>query len=710
MEKLTIDYREIEGVSLFCSDPGFSEDQKRIYGHKHSKRKGLALYPGFLPLAVHTVNDLEKVFGDQLEWTPRAQEHREFLDESIDAVERNTLPEDFTSPYDPFDHQKEAIVRALHNKRYAIFHDCGLGKTKTMIDTWRILKDRQGDDFSALLLCPSHLGVNWEREVAKHTLGDELSVVTLMDDSNNALPPDRRDELYTGKRNKSPDPSWKFYDEYPDLYYEPLPKGLPGDIYEHERAYVEAIVNDDSDARTKARNRMRYRSKKHGFDLPKGSWKMLDPAPRPVSDYDIMVASYSVATSDEHKIKNHFPYSVIAADESHYMRGYKSERSKASCRLAKQAPRRYLLSGTPSLGNPMHVYRQLMFLSPVLIGGWFKYTRRYLIKAKHNDKMTVGYKNLHVLNMILDDVTHRKKQEECLDLPDKRVIEVPVEVGKETKNIYNDLVASWSTMLTEERTVEVQQAPDRLNKLLQVLSGFYIDSNKDLELCNECPHLMDCVSEGIKPYTEDCKVEQEDPPKEVIRLDNSPRLDECESLVESIVQEESNKVIIWCNYTEELNMVEEMLEDLDLGYVRVDGSTYDKVACEDEFRENEDCRVYLSHISISEGLTLNSANYVIYYGLTYDLKDYQQSMMRNYRHGQERKVTIYHLITPGSIHQYILKSLKQKSDVADTMTDAIRCGTCKFSDKCRKNNVEPFEEECIYSPKKKKVITRPSLL
>lgn len=711
MSQLKVDYKEIHGVSMFCSEPHYSEEQKRIYGYKDSKRLGLALYPAFMPLAVYTVNDLEIVFGDNLHWTLEAQQRLKQIEQAQDAVSRNTLPEDFTSPLPPFQHQKEAIVEALNNERYAIFHDCGLGKTKTMIDVWRILKKRQGDDFRALLLCPSHLGVNWEREVLKHTFEGELSVCTLMDDENRALPPDVRKEILTGERELNPDPASRFYEQYPNLYYEPLPEGLPGDIYEHEDAYVRAIVEDDADERRRARGRMRRRANKHGFELPPArSFRMLDPPRKQACEYDVMVVSYDTAVAEEAMIKEHFPFSVIAADESHYLRGYKSQRSKTACRLSKRASRRYLLSGTPSLGDPMHVYRQLMFLSTVLIDGWFKYTRRYLVKAKHNDKMVVGYKNLHVLNMILDDITHRRKQENCLDLPPVRTIDVPVPVSQETRNIYNDLVSTWGTQISEDRNVEVQQAADRLNKLLQVLSGFYIDSNKDAELCVECPHVLGCVANRIRPYTPDCKVEQSNPPKSIIRLKQTPRLDACEELVNSIIQEETNKVIIWCTYTEELNMVEERLQAMNLGYVRVDGSTKSKVACEDKFREDPECRVYLSHISISEGLTLNSANYTIYYGLTYDLKDYIQSKKRNDRVGQTRPVTIYRLVTPGSIHEFILRALEQKKDIADTMTDAIRCGTCEFAEKCAKKQISPFEEGCIYSPEQRRVITRPALL
>ena len=710
MKKLTIGYRRINGVHMFCSEPYHSEEQKRIYGYKDSKRQGVALYPGFLPAAKHTLADLDIVFGDALEWTPDALARKEYIKKAINATENVLLPvpdDKFVLPL--FEHQKEVVVKAFWEERVAIFHDCGLGKTKSMIDVFRLLKEH-GEDFKALVLCPSHLVRNWKREIAKHTFEGELSTCVLVDENNAPLCPAAREEVYTGTRQVNPDPAWRYTAKYPDLFYESLPDGLPEEVYTHEEEYVKAIVNDDATARTRARAALRRRAKKYGFTLPKGSWRMLGPAPAPASAADVLIVSYDIAATDLDLIKKHFSFNVIAADESHYLRTYNSARTKAARKLAARAERRYLMSGTPSLGDPMHVYGQLQFLSPVFTGNWFKYTRRYLVKSRYNDKMTVGYKNLHILNDILSDVAHRKKQEECLDLPPLRFVDIDVDVGPETRTAYNDLVSTWSTQLTVERVVEVQQAPDRLNKLLQILSGFYIDSNKDYELCDGCPFLMDCVANGDKPYTEQCMVETQDPPKTVIHLKEQPRLDQMAELVNSITQEPVNKVIIWAMYTEEINMVEERLETMGVGYVRVDGRTRDKVACEDKFREDPACQVYLSHISISEGLTLNSANYVIYYGLTYDLKDYVQSMKRNHRIGQERPVTVYHLITPGSIQRYILDALGRKQDIADTMTDAIRCGTCEFAKQCAENNVAPFDEDCIYSPTKSRVITRPALL
>ena len=56
-------------------------------------------------------------------------------------------------------------------------------------------------------------------------------------------------------------------------------------------------------------------------------------------------------------------------------------------------------------------------------------------------------------------------------------------------------------------------------------------------------------------------------------FDENPKLDALEELIDSILGDPSNKVIVWCKYTAELNLIEERLKKLEAGYVRVDGKT-----------------------------------------------------------------------------------------------------------------------------------------
>jgi SNF2 family DNA or RNA helicase len=696
----------LKGTPVFATSSS-EPSLKRVYGFTLHKATGLALFPAFFPFSQYVKSDLEIVFGNAVGWTPEAQEWLEVMDERAERFAAGVLPDGMTWVTSPFDHQRSAVMQGIWNERYAFFHDCGLGKTKTMIDTFRGIRCISPES-KMLVLCPGHLPRIWQRQIEEHA-GGELECFAMVDHNNKSPSPDKRKELYTGKRTVEVDPSTWFHAECPDVLYTPLPRDTSEDILERELQYLRACQAGDGIAMSKLRNQLRYRAKKYGVNLPDPARK-LGPVPRPVNDYDVMAMSYDLLKPDWHLVQKYFEYDVIVADESHYMRSARSTRTKMAWKLSGLARRRYLMSGTPALGDPMHLYGQLRFLAPFLSEDWWKYSRRYVVwKKLATHSMPVAYKNLHVLNEIVEEVADRKKTEDCLDLPDMKFITVPVDLDEASRAMYNDMVKSY-TMELNNREIRPANAADRLNKLLQVLSGFVIDNGMAYDICNECPHLMHCVASEIEPYTPACRIQQDEPPKTTIELENTPRLDALKGLLEEILASEENKVIVWCRFLRELDMAEDLLRAEGVGFVRVDGSTKDSVAAQDEFNNNPDTKVYLAQVATGIGVTLNAANYTIYYGVTYNLDHYIQSQKRNHRAGQTRPVTVYLLATPGSVHEYVFKALDRKQDISNTLTDCIRCGICERAEECAQKDVKPFDEECVYDATARRIVTRPALL
>lgn len=713
-EPLMFHLKFLKGTPVFATASAEPALQ-RVYGFTIHKATGLRLFPAIHPFGAYVLSDLELVFGNTPGWTPEAMEWKATLAEYAASDKSLKHAPGMTWHTEPFDHQREDVARGTWNERFSFFHDCGLGKTKTMIDTFRAIR-LLDPEAKMLVLCPGHLPKIWQREVTLHA-GGELDVFCMLDANNKTLAPAKRKEMYTGERPVNPDPNTWFAETYPDILYTPIP--FKGNKKAHqtidwlqavvfERDYLAAVQAGDTRAKTSLRGKLKRRCEKLGIDLPAPA-KLLQPAPRPASDYDIIALSYDLLIPDWDQIMKYVPYSVIVADESHYLRS-NSKRTKLAWKLSSLARRRYLMSGTPALGSPMHLYGQLKFLAPFLTDTWWKYSRRYVVyKELATHAMPVAFKNLHVLNMVVGEIAARRKTEECLDLPELRFIDVPVDLDSESKRLYNETVKDFCAVFND-RDIRPSNAADRLNKLLQILSGFVIDSGRAQDLCAGCPHVMRCVQQEIEPYTEHCRVEQVSPPRRTLRLDEHPRLDALKGLLEEILASEENKTIVWCTYREEINMVSELLEKENIGYVQVDGRTKDPVAAQDKFNIDPECRVYLAQVATGVGITLNAANYTIYYGVTYSLDHYEQSQKRNYRAGQSRPVTVYQLITPRSVHEFVFKALEKKQDISATLTDAIRCGTCEQREECAVSKVQPFDPDCVYDDTARRVVTRPALL
>lgn len=431
---------------------------------------------------------------------------------------------------------------------------------------------------------------------------------------------------------------------------------------------------------------------------------------RAAAGTDITVVSYDTAKRYEQDIFEKVPYEIIVADESHNLRGTSTDRTKAALALASKAARRIIMSGTPALGNPLHLYGQLAFLGKYIPAlNFWKFRKHYLIFAKTNQHMVVGYKNLGNLNEKLQRVSITKKKEGCLDLPPRTVVDVPFSVDREQRRLYNDIVTGTITELASGVLYEPEQAATTIQKLMQIMSGFMILPPPPV--CDHCAFVQQCVASGIKPYTPTCREHPERPGRDTERLGSNPKLEALAELLESILVTPSNKVVIWCYFIEELNIVAEYLESNSIEYIRVDGSNSSKAQqFADEFNANPDKRVWLAQVSTGVALTLTAAAYTIYFGMTYRLDHYLQSMDRNYRIGQTQPTFVYRLLVPRSILDFVAQALSAKVDIASTLTTRINCAVCAESTRCMEKGVEPFRPGCLYAGAPKRLITRPQKL
>ena len=59
-------------------------------------------------------------------------------------------------------------------------------------------------------------------------------------------------------------------------------------------------------------------------------------------------------------------------------------------------------------------------------------------------------------------------------------------------------------------------------------------------------------------------------------------------------------------------------------------------------------------------IELQYCNEVIYFSPTFNYQDYYQSLGRAYRHGQNKNVSVYHMITKDTIEENVYRALNEK--------------------------------------------------
>ena len=73
----------------------------------------------------------------------------------------------------------------------------------------------------------------------------------------------------------------------------------------------------------------------------------------------------------------HRRYGIVILDESHNIKNNTARRTQAALALCRQAERRLLLSGTPSLNRPSELFTQLNCLAPHLFNSFKHFALRY---------------------------------------------------------------------------------------------------------------------------------------------------------------------------------------------------------------------------------------------------------------------------------------------------------------------------------------------
>jgi DNA helicase INO80 len=132
------------------------------------------------------------------------------------------------------------------------------------------------------------------------------------------------------------------------------------------------------------------------------------------------------------------------------------------------------------------------------------------------------------------------------------------------------------------------------------------------------------------------------------------------------LKEGGHRVLLYFQMTRMIDLMEEYLTYRNYKYCRLDGSTKledrrDTVA---DFQTRSDIFVFLlSTRAGGLGINLTAADTVIFYDSDWNPTIDSQAMDRAHRLGQTRQVTVYRLITRGTIEERIRKRALQKEEV-----------------------------------------------
>lgn len=130
-----------------------------------------------------------------------------------------------------------------------------------------------------------------------------------------------------------------------------------------------------------------------------------------------------------------------------------------------------------------------------------------------------------------------------------------------------------------------------------------------------------------------------------------------------LVSSTDDRLIVFYNFTEELNLMKEAVALMDKPISIVNGETKDLTAYENSF----DSVTFIQYQAGAMGLNLQESNKIIYFTLPQSSELFEQSMKRIHRIGQSKNCFYYILMVKNSVEGVILETLKMRKDYDDEL-------------------------------------------
>lgn len=368
------------------------------------------------------------------------------------------------------------------------------------------------------------------------------------------------------------------------------------------------------------------------------------------------ILTYNVVARDINYINDANPDLVIL-DEAQRIKNWNTKISKAVKKL--QVPYKLALTGTPLENKLEDLYSIVQFLDQYLLGPL--YLLLYKHQAKDEFGTVQGYRKLNeIYDKLRPVMIRRLKKNVIKELPprvDKNLL-VPMtpkqmEMHWSYESDVAQLVAKWR----------------RLNFL----------SEKDRLRLMSCLQLMRMSCNST--YLVDQKYR------------NDTKIDELFYILQERLTNPDEHVVIFSQWSRMTNLIASELAEKEINFVHLNGAVPSTKRGEllDRFREDKDCRVFLSTDAGGLGLNLQKASLVINMDLPWNPAVLEQRIARAYRLGQTRGVQVINLISEGTIEHRMLAKLKFKSSLAEAVLDTAE-ESVFMSDKKFKDFIETIEK------------------
>ncbi|XP_006630380.2 DNA excision repair protein ERCC-6 [Lepisosteus oculatus] len=356
--------------------------------------------------------------------------------------------------------------------------------------------------------------------------------------------------------------------------------------------------------------------------------------------HGILITSYSyVRIMQDYIQKYDWHYAIL--DEGHKIRNPYAGVTRA-CKQFR-TPHRFILSGSPMQNNLKELWSLFDFVFPGKLGTLPIFMEQFSVPITMGGysnaspvQVQTAYKCACVLRDTINPYLLRRMKADVktnLSLPDKNEQVLFCRLTEEQRQVYQTFIDSK----------EVYQI---LNGEMQVFSGL-IALRK---ICNH-PDLFSGGPMILKGVPDEQLTEEE----RFGYWKRSGKLIVVESLLR-LWHKQGHRVLLFSQSRQMLNILEVFVRDRGFSYLKMDGTT--TIASRQpliaQYNENKSIFLFLLTTRVGGlGVNLTGANRVIIFDPDWNPSTDTQARERAWRIGQKLQVTVYRLVTAGTIEEKI---------------------------------------------------------
>lgn len=312
------------------------------------------------------------------------------------------------------------------------------------------------------------------------------------------------------------------------------------------------------------------------------------------------------------------PWDCIIVDESHCLGDPSSVQTTTMLKLAHFAKRRYIMTGTPDCGAGCPAYRklygQIMFLKPDMWDSYAQWRMRYVRQYNRFNK-PIAYDDA-ACEELKRQFGIVARLRDCFDMPSftETIVECPLAEPRVYQDIREKRTKKYGLFLATSGVSS--------GKLLQVVSGHLKTDDGTMRLKTSKVQTLLTLLEGT-----------------------------------------DDKVVVFCSFSESIQIIAEALTAADISFLRYDGQVKDPLYI--KFQEDPSIKVFLSQYAKGgTGADLYASHTCIYFEPTRIAIHLEQSKARIMRKGQTQHCRYIYLVTPHTVEEKTLESVRNGVDVS----------------------------------------------